>query len=313
MSENIDASAASWALRHPLNAEGKIALDAWLAHDRRHAGALLRAQAGLVLIDEAIMSEVTPLSRQAIWTRRRWMATGFGGALAAGIAAAVGLSRWGGEHIATERGEIRRLPLADGSVATIDSGSDLRVALDEESRRVTLAKGQAWFQVAKDRRRPFIVDAGLAQARAVGTAFSVSRTDKGVQIAVTEGTVAAWAKNGAGTMTILKAGDYATFDQGALIPLTGNAPQAIERSLAWRVGEIALEGETLADAVARFNRYNSQQLVIADDSIAAEKLIGLFRIDNPAGFARTVAVSLDVSVTITPNEIRLTRKKMNAT
>ncbi|HUD95561.1 FecR family protein [Sphingobium sp.] len=309
MREYIDEAAASWAMRHPLDAHQQAALDAWLAQDRLHVGALLRAQAALVLVEETLVADAGP-GHCSHWTRRRWMAAGLGGAMAATIAGIVGFSRWTGEHIATERGEIRRLPLEDGSVATIDSGSDLRVALDQESRRVTLEKGQAWFQVAKDRRRPFIVDAGIAQARAIGTAFSVSRTENGVQIAVTEGVVATWARNGAGTMTILKAGDFATFERGALVPATGNAPQAIERSLAWRAGEIALEEDTLADAIARFNRYNKQQLVLSDPSLANEKLVGLFRIDNPAGFARSLAISLDISVTTTAEEIRLSRKKI---
>lgn len=303
--------ATIWALRHPLNAAEQMDLDAWLAEDGRNAGILLRAQAALSLIGDALAPDAVAKQEDRFWSRRRWIATGIGGALAAGIAGIVALPRLWGEHVSTARGEIRRLPLADGSVATIDSGSDLSVDLDQESRRVTLAKGQAWFQVAKDRKRPFVVDAGLAQARAIGTAFSVSRTDRGVQIAVTEGTVAAWARDGGGTMTILKAGDFATFEHGNLSPVTGNAPAAIERSLAWRTGDIALEGETLRDAVARFNRYNAQQLVIADPSIAGERLVGLFRIDNPGGFARTLAVSLDVAVTVTSDEIRLTRKKEN--
>jgi transmembrane sensor len=312
MRETADDIAAAWALRHPLDAEQQAEMEAWLAQDRRHAGALLRAQAALSLIGDAIEADIEQRPQSRFWTRRRWIAASIGGTIAAGIAGMIGLPRLMGDHVATERGEIRRLPLADGSVATIDSSSDLRVALDEDVRRITLARGQAWFQVAKDRRRPFVVDAGIAQARAIGTAFSVSRTENGVQIAVTEGTVATWARDGGGTMTILKAGDFATFERGALTPVTGNAPAAIERSLAWRVGEIALEGETLADAVTRFNRYNAQQLVIVDESLANEKLIGLFRIDNPAGFARTLAASLDVAVTITPEEIRLARKKAEA-
>ncbi|WP_420143465.1 FecR family protein [Sphingobium sp.] len=312
MPDRVEDMAVRWAVRHPLDADQQAALDAWLAQDPRHAGALLRAQAALSCMDDALVADADQPAPAPFWTRRKWLAAGLGGSMAAALAGGLGLSRWMEQHVATERGEIRRLPLADGSVATIDSDSDLHVALGDEARRITLDKGQAWFQVAKDRRRPFIVDAGLAQARAIGTAFSVSRTDKGVQIAVTEGTVAAWAKDGGGSMTILKAGDFATFESGALAPITGNAPQAIERGLAWRMGEIALEGDTLRDAVARFNRYNAQQLVIVDYSLGNEKLIGLFRIDNPAGFARTLAASMDVTVVMTPETIRLSRKKIDS-
>ena len=117
MSESVDAIAAAWALRHPLDARQQAEMEAWLAQDRRHAGALLRAQAGLAVIGDALeqADDAGPVENR--WTRRRWMAAGLSGTIAAGLAGAVGLSRFMGQHVATERGEIRRLPLADGSVA----------------------------------------------------------------------------------------------------------------------------------------------------------------------------------------------------
>lgn len=318
MLDRIERSAAEWALRHPLDSAGRSDLDAWLAQDRRHAGALLRAQAALSLIDR---TQARDASGGAVSTvsigidrrhpTRRWLIAGLGGAMAATFAGAVGWPMLMGERVATERGEIRRLPLADGSVATIDTSSELRVVLARDSRRIALDQGQAWFQVAKDRTRPFIVDAGLAEVRAVGTAFSVHRTAAGVQVAVTEGTVAAWPKGANGAMTILEAGQFATFVPGADAPVTGSAPAAIERSLAWRAGEIALENETLESAVAQFNRYNRQQLVIEDPMLRRERLVGLFRIDKPAAFAEALAASIDVAFTTTPTQIRLARKKID--
>jgi len=240
---------------------------------------------------------------------RRGMIAGVGGAIAATIVGVVGWPRLRGERVLTAQGEVRRLPLADGSVATIDTDSDLRVALAGNSRRIALARGQAWFQVAKDRRRPFIVDAGIAQARAVGTAFSVRRTSDGVQIAVTEGIVATWPTDASGSMTILHAGQFAEFTRNGSKVVTGTAPGAIERALAWRSGEISLEGETLASAVAQFNRYNHQQLVLGDEVLGRERLVGLFQIDRPDDFAATLEATLDVSVAVTPSTIRIGRRK----
>lgn len=309
MSDRVEDEAARWALRHPLNEEGEAALERWLTQDRRHAGALLRAQAGLSAIGHALSpareAEVVPTARP---TRRRLLALS-GGAIAAAVAGLIGWPRLMGERVATARGEIRRLPLADGSVATINTDSALRVVLASDSRRIALDHGQAWFQVAKDRRRPFLVDAGIAQARAVGTAFSVRRGGDGVQISVTEGTVAVWASEASGAMTILEAGQYADFHVGGGAPRVGTAPARIERALAWRNGEIALEDESLANAVAQFNRYNRQQLVVADPGLGRERLVGLFKIDRPADFAASVAASLDVDVEASASEIHIARKK----
>jgi transmembrane sensor len=311
MPDTVNDSAARWALREPADPAGRAELDAWLAQDPRHAGALLRARAALTLIDQTLAPDQVVVTRAPAAPTRRWLLAGFGGAVAATFAGLIGWPRLMGQHVQTARGEIRRLPLADGSVATIDTGSDLRVVLASDSRRVSLRQGQAWFQVAKDRKRPFIVDAGIAQVRAVGTAFSVSRAGETVNVAVTEGTVAVWASDAGGAMNILQAGEYAVFHPGQTSPVTGQAPAAIARSLAWREGEISLQNEPLANAVAQFNRYNRQQLVILDPDLAREPLVGLFRIDSPVDFARTLEASFGVSVRVTPTEIQLSRKKID--
>ncbi len=81
--------------------------------------------------------------------------------------------------------------------------------------------------------------------------------------------------------------------------------QAIERDLAWRTGQIVLDGRTLAQAAAEFNRYNARQVVIDDAAIAREGLVGLFQTNEPDAFARSVAAALGARLTQTPTEIRI--------
>jgi transmembrane sensor len=309
MPDRIEEEAAAWALRHPVNPREQGDLDAWLQRHPRHPGALLRNMAGLSVIEDVLApSEASEQERRGI--TRRWLVAGAGGALAASLAGVFGWSRLASQYVATARGEIRRLPLSDGSVATINTASALRIQMASDSRRVALENGQAWFQVAKDRSRPFIVDAGIAQARAVGTAFSVSRSAEGVQVAVTEGTVAVWPSESSGAMTILVAGQCATFRRDAVTaPTVKSAPAEIERALAWRNGDISLENETLGAAIAQFNRYNRQQLVLTDPGLANERLVGLFKLDKPENFAAMLSASFGTEVTVSGDEIRLSRKR----
>lgn len=313
MRDRIESDAARWALRHPLSPQDKVALEAWLAEHPHHPGALLRARAALSRIDRAIAPvsvPVEPDSAPRATPTRRWLLASVGSvAAAAAVTAVIGLRGGSGDRVETGPGEIRRMPLADGSIAALDADSELHVALAQDARRIDLRRGQVWFQVAKDRQRPFIVDAGIAKVQAVGTAFSVTRSGGGVRIAVTEGRVAIWASEASGAVSILDAGEFAVFRSDGTAPVTGSAPGAIERSLAWREGEIALEGETLDTAVAAFNRYNQQQLVIRDPALGRERLVGLFQLNNPVGFATTLKATLDAQVTVTPTEITLSRNK----
>lgn len=310
MQDRIEQEAAEWAVRHPLNARGEALLEGWLSLDERHEGALLRALAGVDAVEfglSPVAEKVADRGTEPLPTRR-WFLGGGLGLAAAAASTILAWPRLRREHLTTARGEIRRIPLADGSVATINSESDLAVLLASDSRRIELERGQAWFQVAKDRTRPFLVDAGIAQARAVGTAFSVVRGREGVQVAVTEGVVAVWPSDSSGLMTILEAGQFASFRTAGAAPTVGTAPGEIERALAWRNGEVALENDSLGEAVASFNRYNRKQIVLTDSSLGREKLVGLFKLDKPENFASMVGESLDIEVSVTPDQIRLGRR-----
>jgi transmembrane sensor len=93
----------------------------------------------------------------------------------------------------TDIGERRSLTLADGSMVDLNARSQLRVEFSKTERRVELLNGQALFQVAKDKARPFIVHCGDATVRAVGTQFDVYRKDSGTTITVLEGRVAVYS------------------------------------------------------------------------------------------------------------------------
>src|ERR1700690_3318238 len=93
----------------------------------------------------------------------------------------------------TDIGERRSITLADGSTVDLNARSKLRVEFSKHERRVELLDGQALFQVAKDKNRPFIVASGEATVRAVGTQFDVYRKDSGTTVTVLEGRVAVYS------------------------------------------------------------------------------------------------------------------------
>lgn len=303
-STEIEEEAIRWVWR--LDREGRTpalvaALDAWCAADPRREGAFLQAEAAWTMLDAGrrLPGEAAPAPQVS---RRRVFAAG--AALAAGIAG-IGVYTFSGERYGTTIGEIRSVPLADGSIAAINTQSRVDVDLKPDIRLVRINEGEAWFHVAKDSTRPFIVEAGNARVRAVGTAFSVRRRDNGAEVLVTEGTVETWSVGAEATPVRLSAGAKATITPKTDIAPKIAAASEIDRALAWRGGKIDLAGETLADAVGEFNRYNTRQLIIADPKLAQERFYGLFRTDDPEGFARAVRQSLGAKVSEDPSTIRL--------
>ena len=94
-------------------------------------------------------------------------------------------------------------------------------------------------------------------------------------------------------------------------PTVAESPSEIERSLAWRNGEIALDGENLEQAARLFNRYNSRQIVIEDPVLARERFVGLFQTNEPESFAAAVAATLGAVVRDDDAAIRISRARIS--
>ncbi|NQE64781.1 FecR domain-containing protein [Caulobacter sp. RHG1] len=303
--QEIEADALDWvmALDRSNDARSQRRLDAWLAGDTRRQGAFLKAQAmWATLGEEASGAEVTPLFPAATPRRARRgidrRTAMVGGGLAASLAAAIGFVL-SPQVYRTEKGEQRAMPLEDGSTIRINTDSALSVALTRERRRIRLKDGEAWFKVAHDKARPFMVEAGGVAVRATGTAFAVRRAENGVDVLVTEGSVDVWSLDAPDRKVALKAGQSLFVANAAPAPdkarILDDAGE-VRRKLAWRDGRIELDGETLGFAAAEFNRYNRLQLRVTGDALAGERLYGVFSVDDPEAFARAAQVSLQASV-----------------
>ncbi|MET3667252.1 FecR domain-containing protein [Caulobacter sp. 1776] len=309
----IDEEAADWAARvdaHGLDVDLDPELQSWLSGDARRAGALLRAQAAISFLDRGrALASVTPPVEVVAGEHpnRRALIAGVGG-IAAALVGGIGLWAARPQRLDTRLGEIRRVPLADGSLVAINTKTALDVAMKPKSRSIVLREGEAWFQVAKDPERPFVVAAGPVRVRAVGTAFSVRRGEAGagVDVMVTEGVVETWVEGDPSPRQRVSAGSRIILASAAA-PTVAESPSEIERSLAWRNGEIALDGESLEQAARLFNRYNSRQIIIEDPVLARERFVGLFQTNEPESFATAVAATLGAVVTDDADAIRISR------
>lgn len=316
--QSINDRAARWVARidHlPLDQAAQDELDDWLAGDDRRRGAFFRAEAAWAMLDRASavgtgarddcgppVAEFGPSRRRLIWS---------GGAAAACLVGGYGLQTlWRNRplHIETALGEIRRVPLADGSLVAVNTATKLTVDLKPKIRNLHVDEGEAWFQVAKDRQRPFVVSAGNVRIRAVGTAFSVRRHDTGADVQVTEGAVEAWSIDREHEISRISAGSR-TFVSDVVGPAQPiEASVDIDRALAWRSGQLIFDGNSLGAAAAEFNRYNAIQLRIDDPDLAREQVVGRFRTNEPDAFARSAGILLGVHAEMSNDQIVLSRR-----
>jgi transmembrane sensor len=243
------------------------------------------------------------------------------------------------DHYSTPIGGIASVPLRDGSNVTLNTASRVRVALSPDERRIDLQQGEAFFEVAKDPKRPFVVRIGDRRVIAVGTQFSVRRDGNDIRVVVTEGTVRLESANialsatrrvpgatsrtgsgeGAGVRlpegssgsaipesTSLTAGTIARATDDDVLVERASIPQA-EDILSWRQGYLRFHDTPLGDVVAEFNRYNSHTITIVGPNVATIHISGTFRPTNYEAFVRLLRDGFSIHAEADGDRIILTK------
>jgi transmembrane sensor len=251
----------------------------------------------------AAVSAVEPPSRRALLR--------VGGTIAATaiIGTMIGWETIRADKYRTGRGDTKVVALKDGSVIKLNTESEIAVDFSDRERAVQLIRGEATFDVTKAPAHPFTVAAGDTRVRVVGTSFTVQRiSTQPIQVLVRQGIVEVSHIGEAGKPVIVKANMRAVtpLDRG---PIATNliTSSELQRELAWQSGHIAFEGQTLAQAVTEFSRYSDIRIVIADPALANEEIVGLFLANDPIGFAKTIAVSLNARVAVEEGRVVLSR------
>ncbi len=221
--------------------------------------------------------------------RRRPSTTIFVGAAAMLIATALALGmmvmRLNGAVYATGVGEQRLIQLADGSKVRLDTATKIKVRLDVGTRRIRLESGRAFFDVAHDATRPFIVDAGQASVRALGTRFDV-RQDAGVtRVTLVQGRVEVRGRAQAPIPPVeLRAGQQITAGQAVGAPQAAN----VDAATSWIKGQIVFHAVPLRQAIAEINRYSLRPVAL-DPAYRGQALVtGIFDAGDVEAFANSV-------------------------
>ena len=205
-------------------------------------------------------------------------------------------------------GEQRTIQLLDGSTVELNARSSVKVRLTDRRRDVALIEGQALFKVAKDKQRPFVVRAGDAQVRAVGTEFDVYKKQAETVVTVVEGRVETYSgANGADAAAImLSAGEQLT-----VLPHTVTKPTRADTAAAtaWVQKRLIFEETPLNEVAEEFNRYNRRPLAIDDAELQTLKISGVYSSTDPASLINFLRSQNSINVIETENQVRVVRRE----
>lgn len=312
--ERIEQQAAEWLQRREQSGWGaadQAALDAWLDEAAAHKLAYWRLEHGWAKVGRlAALREVSPPVRARSRGSWPWKPVAVAASLAA--MAAIGTALFdvlpgsGKERYETRVGGRQTVPLQDGSRMELATNTQVRANVTAETREVWIDRGEVYFEVRHDARRPFVVWAGERKVTVLGTTFSVRRDHDQVRVAVVEGRVRVEpAKSDVQARAeVLTQGGIAVARGASTLVTAGSADQ-VANALSWRRGMLAFDQAMLAEVAAEFNRYNETKLVLVDPDAAQIRIGGTFEAKNADAFARLLGSAYGLKLVERNGEIEI--------
>lgn len=312
--DDIEQIAAEWLMRREepeWSVADQAALDSWLQESLAHKAAYWRLDHGWRQADRigSLGLDATETAHKRGWIAR-WTPLAAAASLAAILfVGGVELNRpapVAALHFSTSVGGRKTIPLVDGSKLVLNTATVVRAEVDKNRREVWLDRGEAYFEIAHLAGRPFVVHAGERTITVLGTKFSVRRDGPKVTVSVIEGRVKIDDPKEPDQVptAIITAGDVA-IAQGSSTLLSAKSEGDVAAALAWRDGILNFDHTSLADAAAEFNRYNSKQIVIADNETGDIRIGGSFQASNVDAFVRLLRDAYGLRVTETSNQVKL--------
>ena len=269
LSEQENADLSAWMEADPAHrAQFNRQLDFFLATKALAAGTAKHEYA------EARDMETAPRRQRGSW----WLA------MAGSVAAAVALT-WGitwtvlttrpemqrTATVITENGQRATHILPDGTVIRLNSGSILRypATFKGKERRVYL-EGEALFEVAKDKKHPFIAETYAYDVKALGTQFNLAAdpAEKTFSTALLEGSVAVLDKRNT-VQTLLEPGQLVSLGRGGL---TKETREHIDETAAWTKGILTLGNLSFEAVLRNLEKYFGARIVIERNDIPVNRV-----------------------------------------
>lgn len=176
-------------------------------------------------------------------------------------------------EIQVPNGQRHTLQLNDGTRIILDSGSYLRYPDTFGDTRVVHLKGEAYFEVAPNPHKPFIVNAYAARIKVLGTKFNIRawETSHSVKVAVKEGLVSLRHADSTDAKTVfIKRNQFSTLEkQGSL---TDPETTDINQHLSWMNNEIRFDSASVSQVFEQLQRWYDYDFVVADSSILRQKV-----------------------------------------
>ncbi|MGN6603214.1 MAG: FecR domain-containing protein [Ginsengibacter sp.] len=222
---------------------------------------------------QKISAQISPVSEGKVVRMFPWKKAF---AIAASVIIILGFFYFYNTNSKTEWKEIvarvsnETIQLADGTIITLRKGSSLSTPdnYGKEVRKVQL-KGEAYFQVHHNEKKPFNVITNKSLVRDIGTAFLAESNDSVEQVMVTEGKISFSAKSAEEKPLIVKAGEAAILKQQRPILKTIES----KNMLSWKTNVLVFDNTDLQQVAEDLKDYYNVDVILSENLKASGILV----------------------------------------
>jgi len=226
------------------------------------------------------------------------------------------------KNLSTVVGQHGSFSLSDGSIIQLNTNSLVKINFSQSKRSLTLVRGEARFEVAKDKNRPFTVISGDKSFTALGTIFNVQKSSsRDMELVVTEGRVLITKGNNLGDDiakqiyslpakqlpgVLVVAGEKAIIEKDIAAPVQHISLDQMQKDLAWQQGMLIFTGDPLLQALQEVSRYTATNFEVTDNKLAQIKVAGYFKAGDIDGLLQSLSSNFNIHYEkTTHNSIRL--------
>lgn len=204
-------------------------------------------------------------------------------------------------------GQKSKIQLTDGTIVWLNSDSKVRYPSNfNDSTRTVELTGEAYFQVAKDTNRPFVVVSGDLQTTAVGTAFNVQyyAGDSVAMVFLAEGRVKAMDIRNPDSIAFLEPGWGATIfkDSVGLQKFAGPA----DKYTSWKNGVLFFDNANIQQVVKACERWYNVEIRIKGTPPDGWRFTGKFKNENLENVLESMRYGKDFNYVIQSKHVELT-------
>ncbi|QGY44770.1 DUF4974 domain-containing protein [Maribellus comscasis] len=178
-------------------------------------------------------------------------------------------------------GQMTELKLPDGTFVLLNSGSEIKYNADfSRGRREVFLEGQAFFDVEKDKKHPFLVKSQAMDIKVYGTSFNVEvyPDDEIFNTTLVEGSISVLDKEGK-EIALLKPGENASLTKNENKLLVQKVNTAIYTS--WKEGLVTFRNEKMKDIAKLIERWYNVEIIIRNEELGDEKYFGTILKNKP--------------------------------